>query len=63
MANVKSVSRRAKPDVARIKVRVAKDAAEANESVAHVAVLNPGFFQLERMRGRNAARRVKVRSR
>lgn len=61
MGNVKSVSRRAKPDVARIKARVERTPADA--SVDYVTVLNPGFFRLERMRGRNAARHVKVRSR
>lgn len=54
---------RREPAAKRIAARVARFADKAPE-VAHVVPLNPGFFQLERMRavGSAAKKRAKVRA-
>ncbi len=54
---------RRKPDDKRVAARVARFADKAPE-VEHVVPLNPGFFQLERMRAASSAvkRRAKVRA-
>jgi len=57
---------RRKPDAARIAARVARFADVAPLRHPNVMLLNPGFFQLERMRASSAAKkrgktRAKVR--